>query len=328
MGARVLPQLVLRGALLTFLLIVVAALPGATSAASAPAPPRLPPPDAPLPAPAVLIALADALPTAIRPWVPPVSYFERAQVVSLYGADRVAALGALGDGTPEEAADRVRRLAREYDALNGDRGAIGALHLIVDVAQPLPGAGGDYLERGSLAVVERYVELARERGLLLFLDLQIGWSDPLADVWRLRDVLREPFVHIALDPEFATGPRLGVPGVALGRLEAVQVNAVQQYLAQFVRDYELPPKILVLHQFLDSMLRDTDQWERLDEVEITIDMDGYGAPYPKLQGYNLFADSDYSERSALKLFYDWDVPLLSARDVLAIGRPPDYIIYQ
>ncbi len=319
------PQLVLRGVLLTVSLIVVAALPGATSAASAPALPRLPPPTAPLPVP---IALADPVPAAIRPWEPPRSYFDRAQVVSLYGADGVAALGALGDGTPEQAADRVQRLAREYDALNGERGAIGALHLIVDVAQPLPGDSGDYLERGDLAVVERYVELARERGLLLFLDLQIGWSDPLADVRRLRDVLREPFVHIALDPEFATGPRLGVPGVALGRLEAVQVNAVQQYLAQFVRDYGLPPKILVLHQFLASMLPDTEQWQRIDEVEITIDMDGYGAPYPKLVGYDLFADSDYAERAALKLFYDWDVPLLSARDVLAIGRPPDYIIYQ
>ena len=325
MGARVLPQLVLRAALLAFLLIVVAALPGATSAATAPAPPRLPPPNAPVPVP---IALAVAVPAAIPPWVPPASYFDRAQVVSLYGADRVASLGALGEGTPEQAADRVRRLAQEYDALNGDRDVIGALHLIVDVAQPLPGRAGDYLERGDLAVVERYVELARERGLLLFLDLQIGWSDPLVDVWRLREALREPFVHIALDPEFATGPRLGVPGIALGRLEAVQVNAVQQYLAQFVREYELPPKILVLHQFLVSMLPDTDQWERLDEVEITIDMDGYGAPYPKLLGYDLFANSDYAERTALKLFYDWDVPMLSVRDVLAIGRPPDYIIYQ
>ncbi len=310
-------------------MIVVAALPGATSAASAPALPRrsLPAalPDAP---PPVLIALAEPVPAVVPPQAPPVSYFDRAQVVALYGADSVAALGALGAGTPEQAADRIGRLAREYDALNGERGVIGALHLIVDVAQPVPGDAGDYLVRADLALVGRYVELARERELLLFLDLQIGWSDPLADVRRLRDFLREPFVHIALDPEFATGPRLGPPGIAMGRLEAAQINAVQGYLAGFVREYELPPKILVLHQFLETMLRDTDQWDQLAEVEITIDMDGYGAPYPKLVGYDLFANSDYAERPALKLFYDWDVPLLSAQDVLDIGRPPVYIIYQ
>ena len=254
--------------------------------------------------------------------------FDGAQVVSLYGYPGHPGMGALGAYPPERAADEVLRVAEAYDALNGERGVAPALHLIVAVAQPWPMEDGSYLHRLSDELLATYVELARERGLLLFLDVQVGWADPLAEVRRLSGALAEPFVHLALDPEFATRASGLAPGLVVGSIDAAEVNAVQDYLAALVREHRLPPKLLVLHQFLDRMLPAAEEYAALPEVEITIDMDGYGGQWAKLSNYDRYALASYAERPAIKLFYDWDTPLLSPQRLLALERPPDLVIYQ
>ena len=256
------------------------------------------------------------------------SPFERAQVVSFYGYPGVGVMGELGLHSPAGAAEAVARVAAEYDALNGPRDVIPALHLIVAVAQAHPGKHGLYLARMKPALIAEYVEAARDAGALLFLDVQIGWSDTLTEVRVLEEALREPFVHLALDPEFATKERGKRPGRVVGSLGAADVNAVQHYLAGIVRDHALPPKVLVLHQFLQSMLTDVEDYDDVPEVDVTIDMDGFGAPHVKLRKYRWYAVSDYAERAAIKLFYHWDAPLLAPADLLALEHPPDLVIYQ
>ena len=169
--------------------------------------------------------------------------------------------------------------------------------------------------------------MAREHGLLLFLDVQVGWADALAEARRFADALAEPFVHLALDPEFATRAQGLPPGVVIGSLDAGQVNEVQRYLALLVRGRGLPPKLLVLHQFLDEMLPTPEEYLALPEVELTVDMDGYGPDAVKLEYYDRFALAPHAERSAIKLFYDWDAPLLTPERLLALDRPPDLVIY-
>ena len=259
---------------------------------------------------------------------PPTSVFDGAQVVSFYGFPGQPVMGKLGAFSPEQAAQEVTRVAAEYDALNGETDVIPALHLIVAVAQPLPQPDGTYLSRLPAYGIAPYVEVAREYGLLLFLDLQIGWADPLAEVQELEDALIEPFVHVALDAEFATRTRGEVPGSVIGSLEAAEVNAVQRYLDALVREHDLPAKILVLHQFLDRMLVDPDQYAAFDGVEVVIDMDGFGGQGAKLSKYDRYALSDYSERAAIKLFYDWDTPLLTPEQLQSLEYPPDLVIYQ
>ena len=250
------------------------------------------------------------------------------QIVAFYGHPGVRSMGVLGHGTPAEVATEIAAWTERYDRLNGPRGAVGAYHLITGVAQANPTSDGTWLYRLPDDRIAEYVEAAREHGMLLFIDNQIGWSDPLAEVKLLEDFLREPFVHVALDPEFATEP-LGVrPGRAIGGITGEQVNEVLLYLSQLVAREGLPPKILMVHQFADRMLHDREVIVTQPGVELSIDMDGIGSPRAKLYGYGLYAITEPSQLPAFKLFFDQDNPLISPAEVQAMDPVPDVIIYQ
>lgn len=236
-------------------------------------------------------------------------------------------MGVLGKYTPQEAAQEAARLA-STGTQPGAPALRGALELIVAVAQAKPTADGLYLERMPDSEVARYVEAAREHGLQLILDIQIGWGDPLLEAKRYERFLVNPFVHIALDPEFATR-RLGVaPGVAIGSLDAHSVNEVEEYLGGLVRVHHLPKKLLILHQFTPDMLPDTSRYRGDPAVERVIDMDGFGPPGAKLDAYNEFALAPYGHYPAIKLFFEWDEPLLANAQLDALARPPALLIYQ
>ncbi|MPZ99873.1 MAG: hypothetical protein GEU80_11165 [Dehalococcoidia bacterium] len=256
------------------------------------------------------------------------SMFERAQVVSFYGYPGIASMGELGEHSPERAADLVAQAAAEYAAAGGGE-VIPAFHLIIAVAQPQPGADGTYLYRMPRALLEQYVELARDRGMQVFLDVQIGHSDPLSEVQLVEWALQEPFVHVALDPEFDTRADAAArtPGQVIGRLAESDVDAVQGYLGGLVRQHGLPPKALVLHQFMEDMLPNP-VYDDVPEVEIVIDMDGFGDRNAKLSKYEAFALGPYAERAGIKLFYDWDIDLLLPSELQALPTPPDLVIYQ
>ena len=287
-----------------------------------PAPPADPPPAAPADPPAT--AFADSPPAADSG----VSVLDGAQVVSYYGHPGVPQMGILGAGAPEEAADGVTLLAARYDELNGDRDVIPALHLITGVAAADPGPDGLYLNNLSHDRVREWVRLAGERRQLIFLDVQVGWSDALTEVTALEEFLLEPHVHLALDPEFAT-LGLGPPGVVIGRIDAGTVDSVQSYLAGLVREHGLPPKLLVLHQFLDGMLPGAAAgYAEHPEVDVVIDMDGFGSAHVKLTTYRLYSLAPYAERPALKLFFLHDQPVMTPDEVQSLDVPPDLIIYQ
>ena len=259
---------------------------------------------------------------------PDPSPFDGQQVVSFYGYPGIPGMGALGRYTPAGAIAAASIEAARYDALNGDINVVPAVQPIVAVAQRYPGADGTYLAHMSHERITEYVEAAREAGALVILDIQVGWADPVDELRRLEPYLLEPFVHIALDPEFAT-KTLGVaPGQRIGSLHADQINAAQQYLATLVRKHGLPPKALIIHQFLERMIREPERIETYDEIDLTIDMDGFRAKAIKLVHYRWYALADYAERPAIKLFYVWDTPLMSPAEIQAFEVPPALIIYQ
>jgi hypothetical protein len=251
-----------------------------------------------------------------------------AQIVALYGYPGIPSMGALGAYEPDAAADEALRLAAQFDGANGPRYAVGALELITSVAQPTPMADGSYLARMSLEQIATYVEVARRHGVLLILDLQVGMADPVAEVQRLRPFLLEPFVHVALDPEFAMQRKGGQPGERIGSLDAVDVNRVAHELGTIVSEAGVPGKLLVVHQFRADMLTSTDQYADVEGVTRIVDMDGWGAQSVKLANYESYSMASYSQRAGIKLFYNWDQPLLSLEQLMALPRMPDLVIYQ
>ena len=256
------------------------------------------------------------------------SYLEDAQAVSFYGHPTAPALGALGLDDPAGIATEIDRWAARYDRLNGERDVLSAFHVITGVSQSHPTPDGTWLGRLSDERIAEYVEVARERGMLVFLDIQIGWSDALTEVRLLEPFLREPFVHVALDPEFATLHTGIRPGLVIGSMTGAEINEVQRYLAGIVQAEGLPPKILMVHQFTPRMIRDRDAIQDFAGVDLSIDMDGFGLIPVKVAGYNAFAVPEPSEWPAFKLFFDYDTPLMTPEQVQALDPPPDLIIYQ
>jgi hypothetical protein len=139
-----------------------------------------------------------------------------------------------------------------------------------------------------------------------------------------------PQVHLALDPEFAmhNGQK---PGTVVGTLDASDINYAANYLANIVRENNLPPKILVVHRFTQAMVTNAQNITPLPEVQIVMDMDGFGTPAEKLSTYKNFIQSQPVQFTGFKLFYVNDVAaghLMTPDEVLKISPEPSYIQYQ
>jgi hypothetical protein len=264
---------------------------------------------------------------AQAPAQPAAPFLSNHQIVSYYGTPLAPGLGILGQGSQAEVIGWLRTQVDAYAALDPERPVQPALHLIYALAQAAPGADGLYLGRLSDAIVEEYIALARENGLLLFLDIQMGRSTIAYEVGNVARFLAEPHVHLALDPEFAWGPGV-TPVEDIGHLTAAQVNEAQAMLQGIAHENGLPGKILIVHQFRYSMLPDKSAIGAYDGVELVIDMDGFGPPAAKLATYDAVITRDAVQYPGAKLFYEHDVPLMSPADVLALQPQPVVVIYQ
>jgi hypothetical protein len=252
------------------------------------------------------------------------SLFPGRRIVALYGNDVAAALGVLGEQPPAEAADRLARVAQPFEA--GDRPVQGAFELIATIATSGPGSDGLYRSVSSEAHVQRYLDVARERGLLLILDIQPGRSDFLTEVRRYDRFLRDPIVHVALDPEWRMGPDQ-VPGQVVGQVDATEVNAVARHLASIVAAEGLPDKLLVVHQFQDRMLTNRPLLVQPPGVVVAIHMDGFGTQEQKLATYGVVR-AEPPLWNGFKLFYDEDIDMFTPAEVLALDPVPDLVTYQ
>ncbi len=275
--------------------------------------------------------VADAAPivasTPVPAPTPQRGVLEHSSIVAIYGHPYVPSMGLLGELSPSEAALRAKQLAAQWQNTDG-RPTIGALHVVMHVAQASQTPDGTHLGRADLGGIHPWVEAAQTHGVLLIVDTQIGWSDPLTESKALEPLLKLPFVHLALDPEFALSHNRVTPGDAIGTVDARSINEVQTWLGDLVRREGLPRKMLMVHQFLGSMIRDAERINRDPDIEMVIDMDGVGAPGDKLAGYDHFALGPYSERPGFKLFTKNDTPLMTPAEITALPRPPDVVIYQ
>jgi hypothetical protein len=250
--------------------------------------------------------------------------FPRFRIVAFDGVPGNPALGPIGRMGAEEAASRLEEQASAYET--DDRELLPALHLIAVVAQADAGDDELYRQRLEDSVIEEYLDVARRHDMLLLLDIQPGHADFIDEVEELESFLREPDVGIALDSEWhlADGE---TPGTDLGSVEAQEVNEVAEYMQEIAAEEDLPEKLLLIHQFDASMVTDRDEITELPRVAIAFSIDGFGSPEVKRGVYGRLAPRD-GQRSAFKLFYEEDSPLMSPDQVLDLRPRPQVILYE
>ena len=269
------------------------------------------------------VEMPDPLPGSILPC---------RRILAYYGNPLSRRMGVLGEYPRDEMLTKFRAAVAEWNAADPQHPVQPALHLIVSVAQAEPGRAGLYRLWMTDSLVEEVHSWARSAGAILILDLQIGTSTVQDEVPRIAHFLQRNDVHLALDPEFAM--RDGrVPGEYIGSLDAADINWTTRYLATLVREHDLPPKLLVVHRFTRPMVTNTAAIELRPEVQIIMDMDGWGAPHLKRSSYHSYIVREPVQFTGFKIFYHNDTrghgsPIMTPADVLRLRPQPLYIQYQ
>jgi len=256
----------------------------------------------------------------------PGSILAHERIVEYYGNPYSAEMGILGQLSKAELVSALQRRAAQYAAVTG--GTVQpAIHMVVTVAQAGAGSDGLYRARMPLGVVEDYANLAGANGMLFFIDIQLGRSTVQAELAPWLDLLKRPYVHLAIDPEFDMWGS-EVPGVDFGHMTAAEVNYVQGVLSGLVSQYSLPNKIFEIYQFTPGMLPDKGNIARNANVDLVVNMDGFGSQWLKIQHYNWYVRDTPVEYAGIKLFFDQDPDLMTPAQVLSLDPKPDIIMYQ
>jgi hypothetical protein len=251
-------------------------------------------------------------------------WFPGHRVVAYYGTAGTASLGVLGSASPDASADAVGKVAAGY-ATPGTA-VVPAFELIATVADRKPGPDGSYSHPIGTAVVQNYLQVARAHHLELIIDVQPGQADFLSRVQHWSDLLAQPDVGLALDSEWRMAPGQ-IPGTRIGHVDAAEINAVTDWLANLVRTDHLPQKLLLLHQFTASMITDPRAITPHPELAMVQHLDGFGSRAAKLAKYPaLLHPAQFAP--GFKLFYKQDIGMMSPADVLALQPQPAFISYE
>jgi hypothetical protein len=270
----------------------------------------------------------DGAEPAVQPADRPASLLADNQAVVFYGTPLARGLGILGTFEGADAADRVRRQAELFDQLNGDdRGAFGVLDLIYAVVQDQPTSNGLFLSYMPDDVVNAYIGHAEAHGVQVMLDLQIGRGDVLEEVKKIERFLLNPRVHVAIDPEYAVG-KDGWPLATPGAIDGHQINAVQDYVASLVAAHNLPPKMVVVHQYLAETIRDGEAVRDVPNVDLVLNYDGFGPIREKHKKYRYFSSQPHAQHPGYNIFLQLDERVLSEQELMQLEPLPDVVFYQ
>ena len=254
------------------------------------------------------------------------------RVVAYYGNFYSKAMGVLGEYPADQMLAKLASTTEMWAAADPGTPAVPAIHYIAVVAQATAGKEGKHVLRMPDDQIEHALELASRIQGLVFLDVQVGLSTLQTELPVLEKYLKMPQVHLAIDPEFSMkyGNR---PGTVIGTFDAADINYAAEYLAGIVRDNHLPPKMLVVHRFTQAMVTNYKEIRPLPEVQIVMDMDGFGSKELKIGTYTRVIYPEPVQFTGIKLFYKNDVRppstgLFTPEEVLQLTPAPIYIQYQ
>jgi len=270
-------------------------------------------------------AKLDTFPTPPTPL--PGSVLPGCRIVAYYGNPLSKRMGILGELPVPQMITRLEAEAHAFERADTTKPVVRALEMITPVAQGSPGSKGLWRMRMADTLIENMAKLAESKGYLLVLDVQVGKSTVAAELEPLIPYLKRPYVHLALDPEFSMKGK-EPPGKKIGTMDAADVNVAIALLTKLVDENKLPPKLLIVHRFTQSMLTNHEKITRDPRVQVIIDMDGFGPPHLKLDSYKAYVQKRPVQYFGIKLFYKNDKPRFTAEDVMQLYPIPQYIQYQ
>ncbi|MCJ8504269.1 hypothetical protein MRU69_05235 [Kocuria flava] len=254
--------------------------------------------------------------------------FPGRRMVALYGRPGSPALGVLGEQDAEASVVRAKELAAQYEPFS-EEPVVPAFEIIASTASAAPGPDGDYSEETPVEELRPFVETAAANGVYVVLDLQPGRQDFLSQARQYEELLRMPNVGLALDPEWRLAPHQ-VHLVQIGSVDAAEINATTEWLAGLTREHGLPQKVVVLHQFAESMITNRHLVDTSHpELALLLHADGHGTPQLKTGTWErLKAGLPEGMRLAWKNFYDEDTPTFTPEQTMALEPAPWFVSYQ
>ena len=268
------------------------------------------------------VKTAPQLPNAILP---------ANRIVAFYGNPLSKKMGILGELPPDQMLARFDKEVAAWTKADPTHPVQPALHLIAVVAQGFPGRDGKYRLRMTDSLINMVYGWAQKKNALLFLDVQVGQSTVQEELPRLVSFLSRPNVMLGIDPEFSM--KFGdKPGTRIGTMSSKDVNYAINLLSGLVKQYKLPPKVLIVHRFTRKMLTDAKSIKLDPNVQVVVNMDGWGQPWLKYDSYRAYVEAEPVQFTGFKLFYHNDTkkgdPLLTPPEVLMLNPKPLYIQYQ
>ena len=262
----------------------------------------------------------------------PGSILPQKRIVAYYGNPLSKKMGALGEYPKDDMLQRLKREVARWQAADPSHPVQPALHLIAVVAQGEPGKAGMYRMIMPDAVINKVYDWAKEAHAILFIDIQTGHDNIRTVLPRFEWLLKNPDVHLGIDPEFNLIKSGAKPGSKIGTYDAADINFASGYLKDLVKKYNLPPKVFIVHRFTRNGVTNYRNIVLRPEVQLVMNMDGWGAPWLKRDSYKDYVVSEPVQLTGFKLFYHNDTKkgdaLLTPNEVLKLHPKPIYIQYQ
>jgi len=254
------------------------------------------------------------------------------RIVAFYGNLYSKKMGILGEIPREEMIAKLLGEVDKWKAADSSLPVIPALHYVAVTAQGAAGKDGKHRMRMPFHQIDTILSWAKPINALVFLDIQVGGSSVKAETPILEAYLKLPNVHFGIDPEFSL-KNGETPGTKIGTFNATDINDAIEYLADLVRKNNLPPKILIVHRFTQGMVTDYQNIKKVPEVQVVMDMDGWGDKVLKNSTYLRYIRKEPVEFTGFKLFYKNDIKsdpngLFTPAELLKLSPKPSYIQFQ
>jgi len=262
----------------------------------------------------------------------PGSLLPAKRIVAYYGNPLSKRMGALGEYPKPEMLQKLKHEVVRWEAADPSHPVQPALHLIAVVAQGDPGKAGLYRMVMPDAIINQVYGWAKEAHAILFIDIQTGHDNIRSILPRFEWLLKNPDVHLGIDPEFNLIKSKAKPGRKIGTYDAQDINYASGYLKDLVKKYNLPPKVMIVHRFTRNGVTNYRNIALRPEVQLVMNMDGWGAPWLKRDSYKDYIVAEPVQLTGFKLFYHNDTKkgdaLLTPTEVLKLTPRPLYIQYQ